>query len=264
MTLFIYEAYTSFSGQAAYNDWAMSVYNLFFTSLPVIALGVLDQDVSARFCLKFPMLYQEGPRNDLFHWSRILGWMFNGAITSVIIFFLLAFSFGPQSFRHDGQPADLAPLGAAMYTCCVWAVNSQMALSISYFTLIQHVLIWGSVALWYVFLLVYGAMTPSFSTTYYMIFVQELALAPLFWITTLCVSVAALVPYFAFKAVQTSFFPGMHDFIQWMRHEGKADDPELGRVIRQASVRASVGVSARFDARINQQTSRVHHGVHTP
>ena len=52
MTLFLYEAYTSFSGQAFYNDWAMASYNVLFTSLPVIAMGVFNQDVSARFCLK--------------------------------------------------------------------------------------------------------------------------------------------------------------------------------------------------------------------
>ncbi|WVZ15929.1 hypothetical protein V8G54_013495 [Vigna mungo] len=51
-TLFWFEAYASFSGQAAYNDWYMSFYNVFFTSLPVIALGVFDQDVSAKLCLK--------------------------------------------------------------------------------------------------------------------------------------------------------------------------------------------------------------------
>lgn len=51
-TLFWFEAYASFSGKPAYNDWYMSLYNVFFTSLPVIALGVFDQDVSARFCLK--------------------------------------------------------------------------------------------------------------------------------------------------------------------------------------------------------------------
>lgn len=51
-TLFWFEAYASFSGQPAYNDWYMSFYNVFFTSLPVIALGVFDQDVSARLCLE--------------------------------------------------------------------------------------------------------------------------------------------------------------------------------------------------------------------
>ena len=55
-TLFWFEAYASFSGQPAYNDWYMSFYNVFFTSLPVIALGVFDQDVSARLCLKVQTL----------------------------------------------------------------------------------------------------------------------------------------------------------------------------------------------------------------
>lgn len=58
ITVFLYEAHASFSGQPAYNDWFLSLYNVFFTSLPVIALGVFDQDVSSRFCLKVtPLSY---------------------------------------------------------------------------------------------------------------------------------------------------------------------------------------------------------------
>lgn len=47
-TIFYYEAHAAFSGQAVYNDWYMALFNVFFTSLPVIALGVLDQDISSR------------------------------------------------------------------------------------------------------------------------------------------------------------------------------------------------------------------------
>ena len=55
-TIFFYEIYGSFSGQSAYNDWYLSLYNVFFTSLPVIALGVFDQDVSAKLCLKVSLM----------------------------------------------------------------------------------------------------------------------------------------------------------------------------------------------------------------
>jgi phospholipid-translocating ATPase len=41
-----------FSAQPAYNDWFISFYNVAFTSLPVIALGVFDKDVSSRVCLE--------------------------------------------------------------------------------------------------------------------------------------------------------------------------------------------------------------------
>ena len=56
-TLFLYEAYTTFSSTPAYNDWFLSLYNVFFSSLPVIALGVFDQDVSARYCLKVSLFF---------------------------------------------------------------------------------------------------------------------------------------------------------------------------------------------------------------
>lgn len=51
-SLFLYEAFTSFSAQPAYNDWFMSLFSVFFTSLPVVAMGILDQDVPAASALK--------------------------------------------------------------------------------------------------------------------------------------------------------------------------------------------------------------------
>ncbi|XP_022775523.1 probable phospholipid-transporting ATPase 8 [Durio zibethinus] len=219
-TLFWFEAYASFSGQPAYNDWYMSCYNVFFTSLPVIALGVFDQDFSAEFCLKNPLLYQEGAQNVLFSWVSILGWMFNGVLSSIIIFFLTTKSITGQAFRKDGQVGDYAVLGLTMYTCVVWTVNSQMALSINYFTLIQHLFIWGSIALWYIFLVVYGSIPPTFSTTAYKVFVEACAPSILYWLTTLLVVIATLLPVFSYKALQIQFQPMKHDQIQRRRSEG--------------------------------------------
>ncbi|KAF6152643.1 hypothetical protein GIB67_008080, partial [Kingdonia uniflora] len=52
LTLFYYELYTSFSGELMYDDWYMVLFNVMLTSLPVIALGVFEQDVSPDVCLK--------------------------------------------------------------------------------------------------------------------------------------------------------------------------------------------------------------------
>ncbi|GAA0151878.1 primary active transporter [Lithospermum erythrorhizon] len=252
ITVFLYEAYASFSGQPAYNDWFLSLYNVFFSSLPVIALGVFDQDVSARFCLKFPLLYQEGVQNVLFSWKRITGWMFNGLLSAIIIFFFCIRALDPQAFKKDGKIAGLDVVGATMYTCVVWVVNCQMALSVSYFTIIQHVFIWGGIALWYLFLVIYGALPLSFSTTAYKVFVEALAPVPSFWIVTLSVSLSALIPYFAYNAIQQRFFPMYHGTIQWMRFEGKTEDPEFCNMIRQRSIRTTtVGFTARSLARTN-------------
>ncbi|MBA0744054.1 hypothetical protein Gogos_006691 [Gossypium gossypioides] len=245
-TIFLYEAYTSFSAQPAYNDWYLTLFNVFFSSLPVIAMGVFDQDVSARFCLKFPLLYQEGVQNVLFSWRRIVSWMFNGFYSAIIIFFFCSRALEQQAFNDEGKTASKDILGGTMYTCIVWVVNLQLALSISYFTLIQHIVIWGTIAFWYVFQLAYGALPASFSTDAYRVFVEALAPAPSYWFITLFVVIATLAPYFLYSAIQMRFFPMYHEMIQWIRHEGLSDDPLYCEMVRQRSIRpTTVGFTAR-------------------
>ncbi|XP_068302764.1 probable phospholipid-transporting ATPase 8 [Pyrus communis] len=223
-TLFWFEAHASFSGQPAYNDWYMSFYNVFFTSLPVIALGVFDQDVSARLCLKYPSLYLEGVENILFSWPRILGWMVNGVLSSIIIFFFTTNSMIGQALRKDGKVVDYEVLGVTMYSCVVWVVNCQMALSINYFTWIQHFFIWGSIAFWYIFLVIYGSVSPSVSTTAHRVLVEACAPSPLFWVVTLLVTICTLLPYFSYRAFQTRFKPMRHDVIQQERLNGSDNE----------------------------------------
>ncbi|KAK6921091.1 hypothetical protein RJ641_014769, partial [Dillenia turbinata] len=248
-TLFYYEAYASFSGQSAYNDWFSSLYNVFFTSLPAIALGVFDQDVSARLCLKFPLLYQEGVQNILFSWYKILGWAFNGVLSATLIFFFCARATEHQAFRKGGEVVGLEILGATMYTCVVWVVNAQMALSVSYLTYIQHIFVWGGIGFWYLFLWAYGSIDPYYSTTAFKVFVEACAPAPSFWLITLFVVISSLLPYFTFLAIQTRFFPKYHNMIQWIRLDGQTDDPEYCHMVRQRSLRpTTVGYTARMSA----------------
>ncbi|XP_010551325.1 PREDICTED: putative phospholipid-transporting ATPase 9 [Tarenaya hassleriana] len=251
-TLFLYEAYASFSATPAYNDWFLSLYNVFFSSLPVIAMGVFDQDVSARFCLKFPLLYQEGIQNVLFSWGRILGWMLNGFCSAIIVFFLCKNSLEYQAFNHQGKISGREILGGTMYTCVVCVVNLQMALAINYFTLIQHFhfVIWGSIAVWFFFLMAYGSLPTRISTDAYNVFLEALAPSPSYWIITLLVVVSALVPYFVYSAIQMRFFPMYHGMIQWLRYEGQCNDPEYCDMVRQRSIRpTTVGFTARLEAR---------------
>ncbi|KAI4357894.1 hypothetical protein L6164_001812 [Bauhinia variegata] len=258
-TLFLYEVYASFSGMAAYNDWFLSLYNVFFSSLPVIALGVFDQDVSPRYCLRFPLLYQEGVQNVLFSWPRILSQMLNGFICAILIFFFCTKAMELQAFDKEGRTAGRDILGATMYTCVVWVVNLQMALSISYFTMIQHIFIWGSIAFWYFFLVVYGSMSPGFSGNAYEVFVEALFPAPSYWSVTLFVVIATLIPYFSYLALQMRFFPMYHELVQWLRYEGKTSDPESVDMANQSSLRptlVSVGSTARLAARTNYVNAR--------
>ncbi|KAL2578726.1 hypothetical protein AAZV13_15G024500 [Glycine max] len=66
LTILYFEAFAGFSGQSVYDDWYMILFNVFLTSLPVISLGVFEQDVPSEVCLQFPALYQQGPKNLFF------------------------------------------------------------------------------------------------------------------------------------------------------------------------------------------------------
>ncbi|MQL90819.1 hypothetical protein Taro_023433 [Colocasia esculenta] len=247
----------------AYNDWFLALYNVFFTSLPAIALGVFDQDVSTQYCLKFPILYQEGTQNLLFSWIRIIGWIVNGICSAITIFFFCTGTLHHQAFRKDGHVVSIDTFGATMYSCVVWVVNCQMALSISYFTLIQHIFLWGSIAVWYLFLFAYGAITPSISTTAFMIFAEQLAAAALYWIIVPLVVVAALIPYFTYAVIQMWFFPLYHAQIQWLRYDGRCKDHEYCQVLQQRSLRPNtVGYTARLEAKASLVKHRIHEAIH--
>ncbi|KAL9239427.1 hypothetical protein vseg_013751 [Gypsophila vaccaria] len=223
-TLFYYEAYTSFSGEPAYNDWYMTFYSIFFTALPPVAMGVLDQDVSADLCLKFPELYQKGRQIILFNWKTILGWLLNAILSATTIFYLCVSALETQAFRKDGQVVGYEILGATVYTCVIWVVNLQIVLSVNYFTCIQHVFIWGSIISWYIFLLIYGALDPTISTTAYQVFSEACATSASFWFATLFASVSALLPYFIFTCLRMKLSPSYRHIIELIRADCQTND----------------------------------------
>ncbi|CAL0326089.1 unnamed protein product [Lupinus luteus] len=254
LTIFYFEAFTGFSGQSVYDDWYMILFNVVLTSLPVISLGVFEQDVSSEVCLQFPALYQQGPKNLFFDWYRILGWMGNGLYSSLVIFFLNIAIFDDQAFRSNGQTADMAAVGTTMFTCIIWAVNCQIALTMSHFTWIQHLFVWGSIATWYLFLLLYGMLSPQYSKTAYQILVEALSPAPIYWFATLLVTATCNLPYLAHISFQRSFNPMDHHIIQEIKYYKKdiEDQHMWTRERSKARHETQIGFTARVEAKIRQ------------
>ena len=282
LTIFYFEAYTGFSGQSVYADWYMLLFNVILTSLPVISLGVFEQDVSSEVCLQvclqgseiqsrqthlvaglhklcfhlvqFPALYQQGPRNLFFDWYRIFGWMGNGLYSSIVIYFLSIQIFYSQAFRANGQTADMAAVGTSMFTCIVWTVNLQIVLTMSHFTWIQHLFVWGSIATWYLFLIAYGMCSPVISGNAYRILSEALGPAPMYWAATLLVTLSCNIPYLVYIAFQRALNPLDHHVIQEIKYYRKdVEDQHMWKRERsKARQRTKIGFTARVDAKIRQ------------
>lgn len=64
MTQFWYTFQNGFSGQVIYESWTITYYNVLFTVLPPIVIGVFDQFVSARMLDRYPQMYMLGQKSE--------------------------------------------------------------------------------------------------------------------------------------------------------------------------------------------------------
>ncbi|KAL8252486.1 hypothetical protein R6Q59_036179 [Mikania micrantha] len=88
----------------------------------------------------------------------------------------------------------------------------------------------------------------------YRIFVEALAPAPLFWLTTILVTVACNLPYLAHISFQRSFSPMDHHIIQEIKYYKKdVKDRHMWTPERsKARQETKIGFTARVDAKIRQ------------
>ena len=66
----------------------IAVYNLFYTSMAVLALGVFEQDVNDKSSLSYPKLYSVGLHGGLFNKKEFILAAIHGSMASCVIFFV--------------------------------------------------------------------------------------------------------------------------------------------------------------------------------
>ncbi|KAJ2387094.1 drs2 neo1 protein, partial [Coemansia sp. RSA 2559] len=67
VTQLIFQFYTGFSGTSLFESWTLSMYNTLFSILPVLVVGIFEQDLQPETLMAYPELYRDmGPKNHLF------------------------------------------------------------------------------------------------------------------------------------------------------------------------------------------------------
>jgi magnesium-transporting ATPase (P-type) len=84
MLIMQYSWFNDYSGQIAFEGWSMSYYNVIFTILPPLVIGIFDQFVSARMLDRYPQLYQLGQQNYFFTPHTFFYWVGNAFYHSVV------------------------------------------------------------------------------------------------------------------------------------------------------------------------------------
>ena len=71
--------------QAVYDAFFISTYNVFYTSMPVIVMGIFDQDVDDTASLRYGSLFSSGMNNELFNRKLFAMEAIKGLLSSLIL-----------------------------------------------------------------------------------------------------------------------------------------------------------------------------------
>uniref|UniRef100_A0A8C1LBG1 Phospholipid-transporting ATPase n=1 Tax=Cyprinus carpio TaxID=7962 RepID=A0A8C1LBG1_CYPCA len=152
-----------FSGQILFERWCIGLYNVLFTALPPLTLGIFERSCRKENMLKYPELYKTSQNamgfNTKVFWAHCL----NGLFHSVILFWfpLKAFQHGKHTYTHSlTLLLVLFYKNMSLFQFVVITVCLKAGLETSSWTMFSHIAIWGSIGLWVVFFGIYSSLWP--------------------------------------------------------------------------------------------------------
>ncbi|KAK6592731.1 phospholipid-translocating P-type ATPase [Botrytis cinerea] len=221
-TIFWYQIFANFDMTYLYDYTYILLFNLAFTSVPVIFMGVLDQDVSDKVSLAVPQLYRRGIERKEWTQKKFWLYMIDGLYQSVMIFFMAYCLFDSGTFvSSSGQNIDdRERFGVYVAPAAVVAINVYILINTYRWDWLMVLLVTISILLVWFWTGVYSSFT---SSEFFYKAAAEVFAQATFWAVTCLSVVIALLPRFAIKAVQKVYFPYDVDIIREQVRQGKFD-----------------------------------------
>ncbi|NWT19597.1 AT8B3 ATPase, partial [Vireo altiloquus] len=141
--------HSGFTAQPLYEGWFLALYNIFYTAYPVLSVGLLEQDVSAKKSLEFPELYVVGQQDELFNY-RVFGvTLLHGVGTSLISFYITLWAFED----HVGTKAvgDYESFSVTVALSALLSVLVEIVLDTKHWTVLSFLMVTASLLLFCLF-----------------------------------------------------------------------------------------------------------------
>ncbi|KAK4690477.1 hypothetical protein P7C71_g6323, partial [Lecanoromycetidae sp. Uapishka_2] len=253
LTQALYQRWAGYTGTSLYESWSLSMFNTLFTSLPVIFMGIFEQDLCASTLLAVPELYHSlGHKNGGFKIRIYLEWVALAASQAVVVFFLMLGLFGQAIFTLDNG---LYAMGDLTFTACIiviatkiqfWEIhNKTYTCAISMFLSIGGWFLWNAIlSSTYKNNIIYNVKDG---------FLDRFGRNALWWLTLILVVIACWVLEIGIKAARFAWMPSDADVFR-----GLQKDPAIKKRFEQA---AEVGLAAH--ASYSSQEQHTLHLVRT-
>ncbi|QRV83950.1 phospholipid-translocating P-type ATPase [Ceratobasidium sp. AG-Ba] len=215
MTQFWYSFFNNFSGQIAYESWTLSYYNVIFTVLPPLVIGIFDQFVSARMLDRYPQLYMLGQQNAFFTPMSFWLWFANAIYHSLVLFGFSVILFWGDLKQSSGLDTGHWFWGTTLYLAVLLTVLGKAALVSDLWTKYTVAAIPGSFVFTMLFLPLYAVVAPAigFSTEYAGI-VNRLWTDWVFYLTILLLPMVCLIRDYVWKYYRRTYHPASYHIAQ--------------------------------------------------
>ncbi|XP_064133724.1 phospholipid-transporting ATPase IG isoform X9 [Loxodonta africana] len=174
---FLYQFFCGFSQQPLYDAAYLTMYNICFTSLPILAYSLLEQHINIDTLTSEPRLYMNISGNAMLQLGPFLYWTFLAAFEGTVFFFGTYFLFQTSSLEDNGKVYGNWTFGTIVFTVLVFTVTLKLALDTRFWTWINHFVIWGSLAFYVFFSFFWGGIIWPFlkQQRMYFVFAQMLS-----------------------------------------------------------------------------------------
>uniref|UniRef100_A0A3Q2XM92 Phospholipid-transporting ATPase n=1 Tax=Hippocampus comes TaxID=109280 RepID=A0A3Q2XM92_HIPCM len=220
MVHFWFGFFCGFSAQTVYDQFFITLYNIVYTSLPVLAMGIFDQDVPDQRSLEYPKLYEPGQFNLLFNKKEFFICIAQGIYTSVVLFFV-PYAILANASQSNGEPlTDYQTFAVTTATALVIVVSVQISLDTGFWTIFNHVFVWGSLGCYFTIMFAVHSQTLFSSFPNHFHFVgsaQSTLLQPVVWLTIALATVICIVPVLAFRFLKLDLKPQLSDTVRKTR-----------------------------------------------
>ncbi|RGB34694.1 hypothetical protein C1646_701333 [Rhizophagus diaphanus] len=202
-TLFWYQFFCGYSTTIVFEYTYTLFWNLFFTCVAVLSIGVFDRDVPDNVATEVPELYKRGINQEAYTMLTFLYYMLEGIYQSVICFFVSYFAYQKGSVNDKGRTPDYLEMGTTMAVACITMANLFTGFNAQCWTIFHYISVFGSIALILLYIAVYSLI--PFSAIYG--FNYSVFGGGVFWFCILLTVIISMLPRYSWKYYQRNYRP---------------------------------------------------------
>ncbi|WWC87350.1 uncharacterized protein L201_002239 [Kwoniella dendrophila CBS 6074] len=181
-------------------------WNVFWTIMPVLAIGLFDKDIDDETLMGLPELYRKGREGAYFGIKIFLYYIFEGFYQTAVIYFFIHYTYLTTTVRTDGYNPYIYESSTTMVIAAVLVANLFTGLNIDSWTGWTYFgILFGPVLVW-LFTAIYSIIPPS--SFYTGVYGNDVFLfrSAAFWFGWPIAFVIALLPRYIYRYLDQNAF----------------------------------------------------------